>query len=139
MFRTLDDSWTEDFNRAAVLADPQTAAEALTRAKEDEANNIVVDFYAGRRLEERNGHLVPKALREAIRATGPTIRRDLAGSRRVVRHLTCGSQDRDGVRSCIIMTSFDAAFVAARVEQFRDQVTRRLSGNSPRSNFAPIA
>ena len=76
VFRTLDDSWTEDFNRAAVLADPQTAAEALKRAKEDEANNIVVDSYAVA-VEERNGHLVPKALREAIRATGPTIRRDL--------------------------------------------------------------
>ena len=44
--------------------------------KQDEANNIVVDPYAIV-VEERNGHLAPKALREAIRATGPTIRRDL--------------------------------------------------------------
>ena len=49
---------------------------ALKRAKQDEANNIVVDPYAIV-VEERNGHLAPKALREAIRATGPTIRRDL--------------------------------------------------------------
>ena len=28
-------------------------------------------------VEIRNGHVVPKALREAIRAAGPTIRRDL--------------------------------------------------------------
>ena len=28
-------------------------------------------------VEVRNGHVVPKALREAIRAAGPTVRRDL--------------------------------------------------------------
>jgi Protein of unknown function (DUF2849) len=76
VFQTMDDSWTEDFIRAAVLPDPQATASALARAKQDEANNIVVDPYAIV-VEERNGHLAPKALREAIRATGPTIRRDL--------------------------------------------------------------
>jgi len=76
VFQTIDDSWTEDFIRAAVLSGPQATAGALARAKQDEANNIVVDPYAIV-LEERNGHLAPKALREAIRATGPTIRRDL--------------------------------------------------------------
>jgi hypothetical protein len=76
VFQTADDSWTEDFNRAAVLPDTQATAEGLKRAKQDEANNIVVDAYAVA-VEERNGHLAPKALREAIRAAGPTIRRDL--------------------------------------------------------------
>jgi hypothetical protein len=76
VFQTVDASWSEDFNRAAVLPDPPATAGALTRAKEDEANNIVVEPYAIA-VEERNGHLAPKALREAIRATGPTIRRDL--------------------------------------------------------------
>ena len=76
VFQTIDDSWTEDFIRAAVLSGPQATAGALARAKQDEANNIVVDPYAIV-VEERNGHLAPKALREAIRATGPTIRRDL--------------------------------------------------------------
>ena len=76
VFQTVDERWSEDFNRAAVLADPQATAGALTRAKQDEANNIVVDAYAVA-VEERNGHFAPKALREAIRAAGPTIRRDL--------------------------------------------------------------
>ena len=76
VFRTLNDSWTEEFNRATVWPDPQAAAEALTRAKGDEADNRVVDTYLVA-VEERNGHLAPKALREAIRAAGPTIRRDL--------------------------------------------------------------
>jgi hypothetical protein len=76
VFQTVDGRWTEDFNRAAVLPDPQATADALKRAKQDEANNIVVEPYAVA-VEERNGHLAPKALREAIRAAGPTIRRDL--------------------------------------------------------------
>jgi hypothetical protein len=76
VFQTAKGAWSEDFNRAAVLADPQATAGALVRAKEDEAANLVVDSYAVP-VEERNGHFVPKALREAIRAAGPTIRRDL--------------------------------------------------------------
>ncbi len=76
VFQTSDESWTEDFKRAAIFPDPEATAGALKRAKQDEANNIVVDAYAIV-VEERNGHLTPKALREAIRATGPTIRRDL--------------------------------------------------------------
>jgi Protein of unknown function (DUF2849) len=76
VFQSADGSWSEDFNRAAVLADAQATADALTRAKRDEANNLVVDAYAVP-VEERNGHFAPKALREAIRAAGPTIRRDL--------------------------------------------------------------
>jgi hypothetical protein len=75
VFQSGDGSWSEDFNRAAVLADAQATADALARAKEDEASNLVVDAYAVP-VDERNGHFAPKALREAIRAAGPTIRRD---------------------------------------------------------------
>jgi Protein of unknown function (DUF2849) len=76
VFQTADCGWTEDFNRAAVSPDAKATTEALKRAKQDEVGNIVVDTYAIA-VEDRNGHLTPKALREAIRATGPTIRRDL--------------------------------------------------------------
>jgi len=76
VFQTVGDGWSEDFNRAAVLADPQGTTEALARAKRDEESNLVVDAYVVP-VEERNGHFAPKALREAIRAAGPTIRRDL--------------------------------------------------------------
>src|ERR1700710_2933477 len=71
VFQTNDDRWTEDFNRAAVLPNPEATTVALKRAKQDETSNIVVEPYAIV-VEERNGHLMPKALREAIRATGPT-------------------------------------------------------------------
>ena len=65
--------WSEDFARAAVHDD---AAAALARAGEDVAASLVVDPYAVE-VELRNGHYAPRALREAIRATGPTVRRDL--------------------------------------------------------------
>jgi hypothetical protein len=76
VFQTIDGDWSEEFNSAAVLADPQAVADALARAKRDEANNLIVDAYSTP-VELRNGHFAPKALREAIRAAGPTIRRDL--------------------------------------------------------------
>ena len=76
IFQTADLSWSEDFNRAAVWADEAATTAAVARAKADEAQNLVVEPYAVP-VEIRNGHIVPKALREAIRAAGPTVRRDL--------------------------------------------------------------
>jgi len=76
VFHTLDAGWSEDFNCAAVLPDAQATKTALTRAAEDAERNLIVDAYAFP-VEARNGHVVPKALREAIRAAGPTVRRDL--------------------------------------------------------------
>jgi hypothetical protein len=76
VFQTLSDGWTEDFNSAVVRRDEGATATALSRAKQDENANLVVDVYAVP-VEERNGYWAPKALREAIRAAGPTVRRDL--------------------------------------------------------------
>ena len=73
VFQDAAGGWSEDFARAAVHDD---AAVALGRAAEDVAASLVVDPYAVE-VELRNGHYVPKALREAIRAAGPTVRRDL--------------------------------------------------------------
>jgi hypothetical protein len=68
--------WVEDFAEAAVYEDDEAAKAALARAREDEAGNLVVDAYPVV-VEMRAGHYAPKALREAIRAAGPTIRLDL--------------------------------------------------------------
>lgn len=73
VFQDEDGGWSEDFARAAAHQD---AAAALARAAEDVAASLVVDPYAID-VELRNGHYAPKALREAIRAAGPTVRRDL--------------------------------------------------------------
>jgi hypothetical protein len=68
--------WTEDFHRAAILEDAATKAKALADAAAAVEANLVVDPYPIE-LELRAGHLAPKALRERIRATGPTVRTDL--------------------------------------------------------------
>jgi hypothetical protein len=76
VFQTADGRWTEDFKRARILSDVQDSQDALARARQDEGQNIIVDAYAVP-VVERNGHFAPQALREAIRAAGPTTRRDL--------------------------------------------------------------
>ena len=76
VFQSADEGWSEDFKHARILGDAQATADALARARRDEANNLVVDAYSTP-VVERNGHFAPKALREAIRAAGPTNRRDL--------------------------------------------------------------
>jgi len=76
VFQTAEAGWSEDFNRAAVQPDAAATRAATARALEDAARNLVVDVYAFA-VEQRAGHVAPKALREAIRATGPTVRRDL--------------------------------------------------------------
>jgi hypothetical protein len=72
VFQDADGGWSEDFARAAVHADAEATRAALARAKEDEARDLIVEPYAVV-VEFRNGHFVPKALRELIRASGPTI------------------------------------------------------------------
>jgi hypothetical protein len=76
LFQDADGGWAEDFAKAAILPDAEASKAALALAKEDEARDIVVDPYAIV-VEARGGHYVPKALRELIRASGPTIHPDL--------------------------------------------------------------
>ena len=76
VFQDAAGGWVEDFARAAVCANAEATKAALARAKEDEARDLVVDVYAIV-VELRNGHYLPKALRELIRASGPTVRLDL--------------------------------------------------------------
>ena len=68
--------WTEDFHQGAVLADASSRTSALAVATQAEKANLVVEPYPIE-LELRAGHLAPKALRERIRVTGPTVRIDL--------------------------------------------------------------
>jgi hypothetical protein len=68
--------WTDDFHRGAILEEAAAKEAALARAARAAADNLVVDPYAIE-LELRAGHLAPKALRERIRASGPTVRPDL--------------------------------------------------------------
>lgn len=72
VFQDAAGGWSEDFARAAILKDAKSTKAALGVAKSDEARDLIVEPYAVA-VEFRNGHFVPKALRELIRASGPTI------------------------------------------------------------------
>ena len=76
VFLTAAGGWSEDFHQGAVIGDAEAKAAALEQAAVSAAANEVVDPY-WIDLELRGGHYAPKALREAIRASGPTMRRDL--------------------------------------------------------------
>ncbi|MGO4871167.1 MAG: DUF2849 domain-containing protein [Roseiarcus sp.] len=76
VFLNAEGGWDEDFARAAVYADSDAVKAALALGAEAVARGLIVDPYAIL-VELRNGHYAPKALREAIRASGPTVRRDL--------------------------------------------------------------
>ena len=108
---------------------------ALACAKEDEARNLIVDPYAVP-VDERNGHVAPKALREAIRAAGPTTRRDLGKQ-------AMGLAPHSGPTAMaevdhVSLRRLRRAFVAERVAQFRDQVARRLAGELTEDEFKPL-
>ena len=76
VFLDADGGWSEDFHRGATLSGEAAKAAALETAAKAERENVVVGAY-WIDLEKRGGRFVPKALREAIRASGPTNRRDL--------------------------------------------------------------
>ncbi len=76
VFQDAEAGWSEDFARAAVYADAAAVKAALALAGDAFARSLIVDPYSVA-VELRNGHYAPKSLREAIRASGPTVRRDL--------------------------------------------------------------
>jgi hypothetical protein len=76
VFLDAEGGWTEDFHCGAIYEDAETKAKAVAVAAAAVEANLVVDPYPIE-LELRAGHLAPKALRERIRATGPTTRTDL--------------------------------------------------------------
>ena len=70
VFRAEDGRWVETFAEAAVLT-PAAATEAVAVAAADVAARRVVEPYAVD-LIEIDGRLLPKAMRERIRVSGPT-------------------------------------------------------------------
>ena len=76
VFLDAEGGWSEDFHQGAILETADAKTRALGVATQAVEANLVVDAYPIE-LELRAGHLAPKALRERIRATGPTVRPDL--------------------------------------------------------------
>ena len=76
VFLTTDGSWVEDIALGALVRDPAAAQRLLADAQLAESRNVVVEPYLID-IRDEAGHRQPVSFREAIRATGPTVRTDL--------------------------------------------------------------
>lgn len=72
VFRATDGSWVEAIGQAQCLETADEAKAALAAGAHAEADNIVLDIYLIDVARTR-GALMPTRLREAIRASGPTV------------------------------------------------------------------
>jgi hypothetical protein len=76
VFLAADDAWVPDIAAGLVIADDAEAQRLLGVAKEHENRCIVIDPNLIE-ITSDGGRVRPAAIREAIRAFGPTVRTDL--------------------------------------------------------------
>lgn len=76
VFLAAGEGWVERIDLGLVIDDSAEAERLLAVAKRHEAENVVIDPQLIE-VEQRDGRLEPVAIREAIRAFGPTVRTDL--------------------------------------------------------------
>jgi hypothetical protein len=76
VFVTTEGGWATDIEAGALIVDDAEAERLLALAKEHEARSLVVDPYLIDVVVEE-GQRRPAAVRERIRAFGPSVRSDL--------------------------------------------------------------
>ncbi len=72
VFRSADGAWVESIDRGELIEDGLEAQRLLERSRVDERHNLVIDPNLIP-VTVRGGVRTPDQIREAIRATGPTI------------------------------------------------------------------
>lgn len=77
VFLAADGAWVEDIAGGALVSDPAAAEQLLTAARQAEARNAIVEPYLIG-VRQAAGRRQAVSWREAIRASGPTVRTDLA-------------------------------------------------------------
>lgn len=75
VYRTAAGDWVAEVDAAELIEDAAQLAVAAAAAKADVAASKVLDV-APIAVEVTDGHIVPKRLRERIRAFGPTVKSD---------------------------------------------------------------
>ncbi len=76
VFLAPDDAWEPSIERGEIVDDAALADRRLAVAKDHETASIVIDPQLIE-IEIDGGKARPTAIREAIRAFGPTVRTDL--------------------------------------------------------------
>jgi hypothetical protein len=77
VFLAAEGRWVEDIEVGTLARDQDAAQRLLAAAQLAESRNAVVEPYLIE-IRTESGLRVPVSYREAIRATGPTVRTDLA-------------------------------------------------------------
>lgn len=72
VFRAVDGTWVETIAKAQCLETTDEAKTALAASAHAETDNVVLDIYLIE-VARKGEAVVPTRLREAIRATGPTV------------------------------------------------------------------
>lgn len=75
VYRTALGEWIDDIDSAELIESPEQLAAAEVAAHADVRASKVLDVEAIA-VEAEDGHIVPKRLRERIRAFGPTVKSD---------------------------------------------------------------
>ncbi len=75
VYRTTEGDWIDDIDSAELIDSPEQLAAAEAAAHADVKASKVLDVVAIA-VEVEDGHIVPKRLRERIRAFGPTVKSD---------------------------------------------------------------
>jgi hypothetical protein len=76
VFLAAGDGWVVEIDSGLVIEGSAEAERALAAAKRDETGNVVIDPQLID-VQQTDGRWRPVAIREAIRAFGPTVRTDL--------------------------------------------------------------
>ncbi len=75
VYRTAAGDWVDTIDAAELLDDTEQLTGAVAAAQADVKASKVLDV-APIAVEAAEGHIVPKRLRERIRAFGPTVKSD---------------------------------------------------------------
>ena len=114
----------------------EDAAAALARARRATSPRAsIVDPYAIE-VELRNGHYAPKALREAIRAAGPTVRRDLGKQAEGLAPVAAAHAPTERL-ACIAMTNSTPPSSPRASASSATRSARRLAGELTEDQFRP--
>ena len=135
------DDWTSDLAAAAVF--DSASVQSMLQKAQDRDRNSVVDM---REIpaESTDGRTVPSTRRERLRAVGPSVRNDLAGTPPEMRWAQSPLPSPPSETSTSPFAGiyrydeYDRQFLRDRASQFRDQVRRRLSGELNEEEFKPL-
>jgi sulfite reductase (NADPH) hemoprotein beta-component len=141
VWRQANGEWSDRLADAAVLdaLDVPEALEVAQAAGQEHAveiREIEVDWV--------EGAAVPKTRRERLRASGPSVRTDLAGTPAGARWASPPFPEPPSATSSSPYAGiyrydeYDRQFLRDRAEQFRGQVERRLAGELTEEEFKPL-